>query len=33
MHTFDQKLKKESKTTPYPAQELERLCAIAGFMT
>jgi hypothetical protein len=30
MRKFRHKLKKESKTTPYPARELERLCAIAG---
>lgn len=31
MRDFHHKLKTESKTTPYPERELERLCAIAGF--
>lgn len=30
MRDFHHKLRTQSKTTPYPAQELERLCAIAG---
>lgn len=30
MRDFHRKLRTETKTTPYPARELERLCAIAG---